>query len=98
MVLEFGSAAAGPVAVPKLTSAPRRVDGRAWPKERQLHGHLGPYRLPNIARGDSGHLVFAFEEWIAELIGQARDSGGSPEAHSPAIKAVHFRDAFGPVP
>jgi hypothetical protein len=38
-----------------------------------------------------GHLVFAFEEWIAEVIRRACDS---PEALGAVINAVHLRDAF----
>jgi hypothetical protein len=41
-----------------------------------------------------GHLVFAFEEWIAELIRRAGDSADSPEAQEAVIKAVHLRDGF----
>jgi hypothetical protein len=41
----------------------------------------------------AGYLVFAFEEWIAELIRQACD-GDSPETRDAVIKAVHFHDAF----
>jgi hypothetical protein len=41
----------------------------------------------------AGHLVFAFEEWIAELIRQACD-GDSPGTRDAVIKAVHFHDAF----
>ncbi len=37
------------------------------------------------------HLVFAFEEWIAENIRRACDSA---EPHDAAIDAVHLRDAF----
>ncbi|MCU1675563.1 MAG: hypothetical protein JWM93_321 [Frankiales bacterium] len=40
------------------------------------------------------HLVFAFEEWIAELIREACDDD-SPETRDAVIKAVHFHDAFG---
>jgi hypothetical protein len=39
------------------------------------------------------HLVFAFDEWIAELIRLACDDD-SPETRDAVIKAVHIHDAF----
>jgi hypothetical protein len=39
------------------------------------------------------HLVFAFDEWIAELIRLACDSD-SPETRGAVIKAVRIHDAF----
>jgi hypothetical protein len=41
-----------------------------------------------------GHLVFAFEEWIAELIREACDSADSPQTQEEVIDAVHIRDGF----
>ena len=40
------------------------------------------------------HLVFAFEEWIAEMIKRACDAHGSPKDRSTVINAVHLHDAF----
>jgi hypothetical protein len=40
------------------------------------------------------HLVFAFEEWIAEHIRQARDADNGQEARPAVFKAVHLHDAF----
>jgi hypothetical protein len=40
------------------------------------------------------HLVFAFEEWIAELIIREACDGDSPETRDAVIKAVHFHDAL----
>jgi hypothetical protein len=40
------------------------------------------------------HLVFAFEEWIAEQIRQACDRHDDPENQHSVIEAVHVRDAF----
>jgi hypothetical protein len=40
------------------------------------------------------HLVFAFEEWIAQQIRAACDRHDSPENQGSVIEAVHVRDAF----
>ncbi len=48
--------------------------------------------VPLLAIPD--HLVFAFEEWIAELIREGCDSVDSPQAQEAVIKAVHIRDGF----
>jgi hypothetical protein len=49
-------------------------------------------QVPGVAI--PAHLVFAFEEWIAEQIREACDRHHSPENQSSVIEAVHVRDAF----
>jgi hypothetical protein len=39
-------------------------------------------------------LVFAFEEWLRELVRQACDRSDSPESQAAVSDAVHLRDAF----
>ena len=53
----------------------------------RIESQVPPVAIPE-------HLVFAFEEWIAELIREACDSADSPQTQAAVIKAVHIRDGF----